>query len=128
MFEIDVIGSFAAAHALRGYLGRCESLHGHNYKVRLTLIGDRLNDIGLLCDFRDVKTLLNNVIDDLDHRNLNELEPFRNLNPSTENLACYLYREIDSAVSKATEERARVKRVTVWETDVNAVTYFEQCL
>ncbi len=126
MFEIDVEESFAAGHALRGYIGKCENLHGHNYRVRLTVAGDGLNSIGLLCDFKDVKSLLNEVIGRLDHQYLNDVEPFKEeLNPSAENLARYLFRETNSLVSDSTEGRACVKRVKVWETERNAVTYIE---
>ena len=125
MFEIDVEESFAAGHALRGYVGKCENLHGHNYKVRLTVAGDGLDPIGLLCDFKDVKRLLSKVTDRLDHQYLNEVEPFKELNPSAENLARYLFRETNLLVSSTTQGRACVKRVKVWETEQNAVTYIE---
>jgi 6-pyruvoyltetrahydropterin/6-carboxytetrahydropterin synthase len=125
MFEIDVEESFAAGHALRGYVGKCENLHGHNYRVRLTVAGDALDQIGLLCDFKDVKNLLNEVIARLDHQYLNDIEPFRELNPSAENLARYVFRETNSLVATTTQGRASVKRVKVWETDRNAVTYIE---
>jgi len=125
MFEIDVEESFAAGHALRGYVGKCENLHGHNYRVRLTVAGDGLDQLGLLCDFKDVKNHLNEVIGRLDHQYLNDIEPFKELNPSAENIARYVFRETNSSVSTATQGRASVKRVKVWETDRNAVTYIE---
>lgn len=125
MFEIDVEESFAAGHALRGYVGKCENLHGHNYRVRLTVAGDGLDRLGLLCDFKDVKNFLNEVIGRLDHQYLNNIEPFKELNPSAENIARYVFRETNSSVSTATQGRASVKRVKVWETDRNAVTYIE---
>ncbi len=125
MFELDVENSFSAGHALRGYRGKCENPHGHNYKVRLTVAGETLDGIGLLCDFKDVKALMNAVIDRLDHQYLNDLEPFRELNPSAEMLARYFYTEIDALLREITASRARVRRVKVWETDHNSATYFE---
>ena len=125
MFLLDVETSFAAGHALRGYLGKCENWHGHNYKVQLTIAGESLNEIGLLCDFKDVKASIKEVIDRLDHQFLNDLEPFQKANPSAENIARYLYGEIGSLVSQSSECRAKVSRVKVWETERNAATYFE---
>lgn len=125
MFLLDVETSFAAGHALRGYLGKCENWHGHNYKVQLTIAGESLNEIGLLCDFKDVKASIKEVIDRLDHQFLNDLEPFQKANPSAENIARYLYGEISSLVSQSSECRAKVSRVKVWETERNAATYFE---
>ena len=125
MFLLDVETSFAAGHALRGYLGKCENWHGHNYKVQLTIAGESLNEIGLLCDFKDVKASIKEVVDRLDHQFLNDLEPFQKANPSAENIARYLYGEISSLVSQSSECRAKVSRVKVWETERNAATYFE---
>ena len=125
MFLLDVETSFAAGHALRGYLGKCENWHGHNYKVQLTIAGESLNEIGLLCDFKDVKASIKEVIDRLDHQFLNDLEPFQKANPSAENIARYLYGEIGSLVLQSSEGRAKVSRVKVWETERNAATYFE---
>ena len=125
MFELDVESGFSAGHALRGYLGKCENWHGHNYKVRLTVVGNALNELGLLCDFKDVKAAMKKVIGRLDHQSLNDLEPFREANPSAENIARYLYREIGSIVLQSSEQRAKVNRVKVWETEQNSVTYSE---
>ena len=125
MFALDVETSFAAGHALRGYLGKCENCHGHNYKVQLTVTGESLNEIGLLCDFKDVKAVMKEVTGRLDHQFLNDLEPFRNANPSAENIARYLYREIGPLLSQSSERRAKLSRVKLWETERNAVTYFE---
>ena len=126
MFEVAVEKSFAAGHALRGYRGKCENVHGHNYKVRLTLAGDRLDSIGLLYDFVEVKRLLQTIIDRLDHRFMNDVEPFTELNPSAENLARYFYQEVRQGLSgQATEIPVRVESVTVWETDTTTATYRE---
>ncbi len=125
MFEISVEDSFAAGHALRGYRGKCENPHGHNYKVRITLAGDELDSIGLLFDFKDLKLAMNELIDRLDHQYLNDIEPFRQCNPSAENMARYFYQEARSKLQQTTGGRVRVKQVKVWETDTTTATYFE---
>src|SRR5512146_167454 len=103
MFEVSVEDSFAAGHALRGYRGKCENPHGHNYKVRVTLAGETLDHIGLLYDFKDLKLVLNEIIDRLDHQFLNDVEPFKANNPSAENMAKYFYDEMSSRLRAATE-------------------------
>src|SRR5438067_983408 len=125
MFEISVEDSFAAGHALRGYRGKCENPHGHNYKVRITVSGEQLDNIGLLLDFKDLKQAMNQVVDRLDHQMLNDIEPFRQLNPSAENMAKYFYDETSRRLLQATEGRVKVKQVQVWETDTTTATYFE---
>ncbi|MGH9580589.1 MAG: 6-carboxytetrahydropterin synthase QueD, partial [Terriglobales bacterium] len=85
MFEVSVEESFAAGHYLRNYRGKCENPHGHNYRVRITLRGTELDKAGLLLDFKDLKEVLQSVIDRLDHQMMNELEPFTTVNPSAEN-------------------------------------------
>lgn len=124
MFEITVEESFAAGHALRHYRGKCENVHGHNYKVRVTLAGDKLEN-GLLFDFKDLKSVLTEIIDRLDHQYLNDIEPFREQNPSAENIAKYLYDEATAGLRQTTNGRVRVKQVRVWETDTTTATYFE---
>ena len=125
MFEVTVEDTFAAGHALRGYRGKCENPHGHNYRVRVTLAGEELDHIGLLYDFKDLKAAMGEVIDRLDHQFLNDLEPFKQLNPSAENLARYFYQETNAQLRKATNGRVQVKDVTVWETDTTTARYFE---
>jgi 6-pyruvoyltetrahydropterin/6-carboxytetrahydropterin synthase len=99
MFEVTVEDTFAAGHALRGYRGKCENPHGHNYKVQVTLSGETLDDIGLLYDFKDLKAAMNQIIDRLDHQFLNDIEPFRELNPSAENMARFFYTEANARLS-----------------------------
>ncbi|HEY4683409.1 MAG TPA: 6-carboxytetrahydropterin synthase QueD, partial [Candidatus Acidoferrales bacterium] len=91
MFEITVEESFAAGHALRGYKGKCENVHGHNYKVRVTLEGKVLDSIGLLYDFHDLRKIVRDLIQALDHKFMNEVPPFDVENPSAENMAKYFY-------------------------------------
>ena len=125
MFEVSVEDTFAAGHALRGYRGKCENPHGHNYKVRITLAGEELDHIGLLYDFKDLKAAMGEVVDRLDHQYLNDIAPFRELNPSAENMARYFYQECAAKVNGKTGGRVRVKEVRVWETDTSIATYFE---
>jgi 6-pyruvoyltetrahydropterin/6-carboxytetrahydropterin synthase len=125
MFEVSVEDSFAAGHALRGYRGKCENPHGHNYKVQITLNGERLDNIGLLFDFKDLKTAMNEVIDRLDHKFINDIAPFTEMNPSAENMAKYFYDEMNVLLRDRTQGRVQVKQVKMWETDTTAATYFE---
>ena len=123
MFEVSVEETFAAGHALRGYRGKCENVHGHNYRVQLTLEGPELDAIGLLVDFVEVKRLIHGVVDRLDHRFINDLPPFDLVNPSAENLAKYFYDEATQTLDRATGGRVRVKNVTIFETDSTTATY-----
>jgi 6-pyruvoyltetrahydropterin/6-carboxytetrahydropterin synthase len=122
MFEISVEESFSAGHALRGYKGKCENPHGHNYKIRVTLEGDRLDGIGLLCDFAQVRRVIREVMNGLDHQFLNEIEPFKQINPSAENIAKYFY-EAAARQLEGEANGARLASVTVWETDETTATY-----
>jgi 6-pyruvoyltetrahydropterin/6-carboxytetrahydropterin synthase len=125
MFEVTVERSFAAGHYLRNYKGKCENPHGHNYKIRVTLAGDRLDHAGLLVDFKDLKDVMKETIERLDHQMMNDVEPFTTLNPSAENLAKYFYDETNSKLKAQTGGRVHVKEVTVFETDVTTATYRE---
>jgi 6-pyruvoyltetrahydropterin/6-carboxytetrahydropterin synthase len=120
MFEISVEYSFAAGHALREYKGKCENVHGHNYKVRVTLAGDKLNSAGLLMDFVDLRAQIKALVEKLDHRFLNDIPPFDQLNPSAENLAKYFCEGIEL---QARDQGLKVHGVTVWETDTTSATY-----
>ena len=121
MFEVSVEETFAAGHALRGYRGKCENVHGHNYRVQLTIEGGELDSIGLLIDFVEVKKLIRGVVEYLDHRFINDLPPFDALNPSAENLAKYFYDQVSAGVKAP----ARLGRVTIWETDTTTARYWE---
>jgi len=120
MFELTVQGEFAAAHALRDYQGPCERLHGHNYTVQIVVAGEELDERGLLVDFGELKQALNAVLDRLDHQNLNDLEAFAELSPTSEVLARYIYDELAPAIASL---GATLARVTVWETSRASATY-----
>jgi 6-pyruvoyltetrahydropterin/6-carboxytetrahydropterin synthase len=122
MFQVSVEETFSAGHALRGYRGKCENVHGHNYRVRVTVEGPRLDAIGLLCDFTELKRVIREIIGRLDHQFVNDLEPFRTVNPSAENLAKYFYEEVSGQV-KALPAGARVTDIVIWETDTASARY-----
>jgi 6-pyruvoyltetrahydropterin/6-carboxytetrahydropterin synthase len=122
MYEVSVDETFAAGHALRGYKGKCENIHGHNYKVRVTLAGSELDSVGLLYDFVHLKRVIQDVIRSLDHRFLNEQPPFDKLNPSAENIARHIYDEASRLMQRA-ENGAGIASITVWETDTTSATY-----
>src|ERR1022692_1503660 len=94
MFQVSVEETFSAGHALRGYKGKCENVHGHNYRVRVTLEGPQLDAIGLLVDFTELKRVVREIMGRLDHQFVNDLEPFKIVNPSAENIAKYFYDEV----------------------------------
>ena len=122
MFEIAVEETFAAGHALRGYKGKCENVHGHNYKVRVVLAGEQLDQVGLVYDFVELKKRMEEVIGSLDHKFLNDLEPFTRLNPSAENIAKYFYDELNRRLV-GSANGARLREVTIFETDTTTATY-----
>lgn len=125
MFEVTVETDFSAGHFLRNYKGKCENPHGHNYRVRVTLAGAELDEAGMLLDFKQLKHILEPLIDRLDHRMLNEVEPFTELNPSAENMAKYFYDQTREKLAAITQGRVRVKDCTIWETDTTTATYYE---
>ena len=122
MFEVSVEQTFAAGHALRDYKGKCENVHGHNFKVQVTIEGERLDRTGMLVDFIDVKDKMRAVIARLDHQFLNEVPPFDVQNPSAENIAVYFCTEMTQGL-EATPVPVRIREVKVWETDIQSATY-----
>lgn len=122
MYKIKVVSSFSAAHNLRNYRGKCEALHGHNYKVEVVLKGSTLGGDGLLIDFKDIKNSLKKVLSELDHKYLNEVAYFIEINPTSENLARYIYDEMKKIYFELMDS------VTVWESYESAATYCEKIL
>jgi 6-pyruvoyltetrahydropterin/6-carboxytetrahydropterin synthase len=122
MYELKVITDFAAAHQLRNFRGECEKLHGHNWRIEVILSGNSLNEAGLLIDFKDVKTAANNILEDLDHSYLNDLPQFKNENPSSENIAAYLFQRLSSELNNS---HLKVTKVTAWESDSACASYAE---
>jgi 6-pyruvoyltetrahydropterin/6-carboxytetrahydropterin synthase len=125
MFEVTVQDTFSSGHYLRNYKGKCENPHGHNYRVRVTLQGAELDNAGLLLDFKELKLVMKPVVDYLDHKMMNDIEPFTVLNPTAENIAKYFYDECNTGLKDTTSGRVSVKQVTIWETDTSIATYYE---
>jgi 6-pyruvoyltetrahydropterin/6-carboxytetrahydropterin synthase len=121
MFHIFITTHFSAGHHLRNYPGNCEKPHGHNWKVEVKVEADSLDELGMGIDFRQLKKAVNAVMDELDHRDLNELPEFLEKNPSSENIAAYI---LDSVKKVLTTDRYRPHSVTVYETDSSGVTCF----
>ena len=122
MFELTVETMFSAAHQLKGYRGKCERLHGHNWKVQVHVIAEKLNEIDIAIDFHEMKSLTNEVVSALDHSILNEIFPFTEKNPSSENIAKWVY---DSLSKKIQNETIQLSAVTVWESENASATYYE---
>jgi 6-pyruvoyltetrahydropterin/6-carboxytetrahydropterin synthase len=121
MFEVTIEETFAAGHALRNYRGKCENVHGHNYRCQVTLEGTELDSIGLLVDFVELKKVVHGVLDRMDHQWLNEFPPFDILNPSAENMAKYIYDEVNEGLK--TRQGVKVGAIRLWETDTASATY-----
>ena len=117
MYSLDVESTFSAAHQLREYKGKCENLHGHNWRVRVTVEGDQLDAAGMLVDFGVIKAALRGSLAAFDHTFLNELPPFLEQNPTSENLARHL------AETLVGPGDVRISGVTVWESETCRATY-----
>ncbi|MCX7945275.1 MAG: 6-carboxytetrahydropterin synthase QueD [Deltaproteobacteria bacterium] len=122
MFYLRVRDDFSAAHYLRGYKGKCESLHGHNWKVELEAVFDRLDEVGLAIDYKDLKRILRDVIAKFDHTELNRLDYFLVKNPTTENIAQIIYTE---AKNRLADYGAKRVAVTIWESEDSCCKYEE---
>jgi 6-pyruvoyltetrahydropterin/6-carboxytetrahydropterin synthase len=122
MYTLNVETKFASAHQLRGYKGKCENIHGHSWKALVSVCSETLNDIGLAMDFTDLKRITDEIIKPFDHINLNDIYPFTDINPSSENIAKYIF---DSLKKKAVAYPVKVKAVTVWESDSAFAVYTE---
>ncbi|MBN3040318.1 MAG: 6-carboxytetrahydropterin synthase QueD [Candidatus Omnitrophica bacterium] len=120
MFEVKIITNFSAAHFLREYKGKCESLHGHNWKVEVAAVSDKLDSQGMVIDFSDLKKSVNKVLDSLDHKLINDIDFFKQNNPSSENIARYIFEQVQSLAAVSDYSLSRVR---VWETDTSCATY-----
>ncbi len=120
MYEITVEKHFDAAHYLRGYQGKCESMHGHRYRVVVKVRASKLNDIGLAYDFTDIKRHLNSILARYDHTCLNDVPPFDKINPSAENIATTIYSELKEKLST---DPVTVTAVEAWESPEQGVAY-----
>lgn len=123
MFELMIETHFSAAHQLRGYNGDCEKLHGHNWKIQVHVIAGKLNELDIAIDFHELKDLTEEVIAPLDHSFLNEIFPFTEKNPSSENIAKLIF---DSLKKRVNDDNIHLSAVTVWESETSSATYFEE--
>jgi 6-pyruvoyltetrahydropterin/6-carboxytetrahydropterin synthase len=120
MYELKIITQFGAAHQLKNTGGECENLHGHNWKIEVYVEGDRLDKNGLLIDFKILKQETLKIIDKLDHKFLNELDWFKDMSPTSENISKRIY---DLVGQKINTPGIKVSRVTTWESDTACATY-----
>lgn len=122
MYKISITKFFSAAHFLRNYKGKCESLHGHNWKVEVVVTDDSLDPAGMVMDFAELKKLTSGVLDELDHRNLNDLDYFKERSPSSEEIAKYIYINLKEEISA---KGIRLEKIKVWETETSCASYSE---
>ncbi len=118
MYQITVKQHFDAAHFLKGYQGKCEKLHGHRYQVVVKITAGETNEIGLAYDFAELKKLLKSALEKFDHTCLNDVPPFKDINPSAENIAAAIYNELKPLI-----KGAQLKAVEVWESPDSGVEY-----
>jgi 6-pyruvoyltetrahydropterin/6-carboxytetrahydropterin synthase len=122
MYELTISTHFDAAHSLIDYPGACARLHGHTFGVDVVISGQALNEIGLLYDFKELKDKVNVILDRYDHRHMNEIEPFDKISPTAENVANFLYHELNNS---GLPTGVSVTKVTVWESPKAGVSYYE---
>jgi 6-pyruvoyltetrahydropterin/6-carboxytetrahydropterin synthase len=123
MYEVTIKSHFSGAHFLREYQGRCENLHGHNWTVEVTLQGEQLSEIGMLYDFKELKKILHEIIDELDHSLLNDHPEFQKINPSAESIARFIYNRLAKVI---TTPLVTVKQVCVHESENSYAVYRKQ--
>ncbi|MBP7836240.1 MAG: 6-carboxytetrahydropterin synthase QueD [Candidatus Omnitrophica bacterium] len=117
MYKIKIEGDFSSAHNLRGYKGKCEELHGHNWRVEVAVAGSKLDKIGMVMDFKCLKEKLHAILERLDHKYLNNIAYFKKVNPTSENIAKYIYDNLKNRIPS-------LYSVTVWESDKASATYY----
>lgn len=123
MFELDITRDFSAAHALRGYNGDCSCLHGHNWTVQVFIQSPELDEIGIAMDFKVLKKELNEILAEFDHKYLNDLPAFADINPTSENIARTIFKRLAGVVNN--EGPAKVVRVRVCESPTSGASYYE---
>lgn len=122
MYRLTIKTGFAAAHNLINYQGDCENLHGHNWKVEVTVVARELDDAGLAIDFKVLKKETNQLLDELDHKYVNQHEFFKTISPSSENISRYLYQQLSVRLN---DGNIKVERIGVWESDNACAEYYE---
>ena len=121
-YTLKILADFASAHTLRNYPGACARMHGHNWKVEVEVVAEQLDDVGMGLDFKVIKQATRGIAARLDHRYLNDLEPFSRINPTAENIAAYFHTELSAQLNSP---GIRVHAVTLWETERACVRYVE---
>ena len=122
MYTLTTMVEFSSAHTLVGHIGPCKKMHGHNWKVEVEITGEKLDKIGMVVDFKEIRKATNLVVDELDHEFLNNLEPFSEDNPTAENIARYIFTKLSEEFSN---KNVKVNSIKLWETDKSAVSYKE---
>jgi 6-pyruvoyltetrahydropterin/6-carboxytetrahydropterin synthase len=120
MYQVSIETHFSAAHRLRNYKGLCENLHGHNWKVEVTVCSQKLDNAGMVIDFNILKQKTKAIVDVLDHQYLNEIDPFKETNPSSENVAAYIFSRLSIALK---DDPVKLISVSVWESDKSKATF-----
>jgi 6-pyruvoyltetrahydropterin/6-carboxytetrahydropterin synthase len=120
MYQITIETHFSSAHRLIDYSGECERLHGHNWKIQISVASDVLSDLGMVMDFKDLKSNVKPLIEKLDHQYLNDIPPFTEINPTTENISKYLFDEFSKLVNT---DQIKVTKVEVWESTTSSASY-----
>ena len=123
MFELMITSEFSAAHQLKEYGGKCEALHGHNWRVEVYVKSSVLDKIGMVVDFADIKKAANLILAELDHKNLNEIQPFRDKNPTAENISLWVFNQLRSKINS---DNIKLSKVRVWETETSCASYSEE--
>lgn len=123
MYEVCVTREFSSAHFLRNYEGKCANLHGHNWKVEVCFRSGMVSENGIMIDFLDIGTALDGLLEQLDHGIINNIAPFDTLNPTSENLACWFYREIALRMPQGSPKPHSVR---IWETADAYASYWEE--
>lgn len=123
MFELDVEREFSAAHNLKGYNGNCSEKHGHNWGVQVFIRSAALDEIGIAVDFKALKRELDSVLAELDHKDLNTVPPFDTVNPTSENIAKFIYTRLSSKLNTSS---VKVHRVRISENRSSGASYFEE--
>ena len=119
MYSLKVESNFSSAHNLRAYRGKCEDLHGHNWRIEAIAESENLNKVGMVMDFKLIRNELNKILDKFDHKYLNKIKPFDKINPTSENIAHFIYETLKPKL-------AGLKSITVWENSTSCATYYEQ--
>lgn len=124
MFRVVINDNFSSAHFLRNYKGKCENLHGHNYQIEIFVLSENLNNDEMVIDFTELKKITKDILQDIDHKLINEIEFFKQHNPTSENIAFYLFNKINKRL-KEDFKNLILEKVRVWETERQYAEYFE---